>query len=438
MREKLQTTLGFYRPSFFKMQVNVVDDLTNLNTLADIPSAVYFHEYIHFLQDITTTFGFTNISTVVDYIKYVNDSARSGTTREFPVPVIVKPSPGNDVYFNNKLKKEYVGSVDDITIATITAISKIQKTITVKKGNIELENIILDYSDSTGTIAYHHFGAHCIIESMAYLMENSIYPGILPAPPDFPYKSAEKIVAHEYPILSLNPLNIIALCDISLMMFNPGEYFFSMLDKMKTENYLPPTPEAIYQYCFNNTHFNFNGTQNLNELFIYTSYFASQQLSDYFTTPTFGDNSIWVNYTLSMSAYIRLANPYFILQIARGGKIQTNMAFMQVFKKIGSPMVSDLNGIGTFFSPLQSTHDIEPQYLWAISQIYSLYTKSVEKNNKKCEMKLWCKESCIAQNKLDPTDNNCYESPWLKSTEATLCPFATVWTTWDMTKEVPV
>jgi hypothetical protein len=143
-------------------------------------------------------------------------------------------------------------------------------------------------------------------------------------------------------------------------------------------------------------------------------------------------------YTLSMSAYIRLSNPYFMLQIARGGKIQTNMAFMQVFKKIGSPMVSDLNDIGTFFSPLQSTHDIEPQYLWAISQIYSLYTKSIEQNKRKCEMKLWCKESCNAQSKPDPTDNNCFESPWLKSTEPILCPFATVWATWGMTNEIPV
>jgi hypothetical protein len=438
MREKLNTTLGFYRPSFFKMQVNHTDNLEKMNLLADIPSAIYLHEYIHFLQDITTTYGFINISTVVDFIKYANEFAREGISRTFSVPITPRPSPNNEVSFNLKLKKEYVGSGDDVTSATIIKVTKLPKTITLKNGNVSLENIIIDYNDEKGNLCYHHFGSHCIVESMAYMIENAIYPNLLTPTPDFPYKAAHKVIESEYKAFLHNPLNALALCDASLGSFNPGEFFFSMLTKMKTENYLPSTPEDVYSYCSSNVNFNYNGATTLNQLLLSMSNIASSQLCDYFTTQIFGDNKIWINYIISTGVDIRLRNPYFILDIVRGGKIQTNVPFIKLYKQIGTPMVSNLNDEGTFYSPLQVTHNLKPEYLWAISQIYGLYLKSMINNPKKCELKLWCKESCISQNIPDFTDSNCYNSPWLRVTNANLCPFSTMWKTWGMENEIPI
>ncbi len=438
LREKLNTTLGFYRPSFFKMQVNHIADLTNLNVLGDIPSAIYLHEYIHFLQDITTTYGFTNISTVVDYIKYVNDYVRGGTSRTCKVPIKLRPSPANEVYFNDKLKKAYIGSVDDITNAVVSAVTRQSKTITLKKGNVNLDTLVLDYADPKGNLAYYQFGSHAIIESMAYIMENAIYPGLLGPTPDFPYRSAQKLIEYEYSAFLHNPLNALALCDVSLGTFNPGEFFLSMLSQMKADSYLPPTPEDVYSYCTSKVKFNFNGATTFNQLLLSTSSIASGQLCDYFTTPVFGDNKVWVNYTIATGVDIRLKNPHFLLEIARGGKLQTNVPFMNLFRKIGTPMVSNLNAEGTFYSPLQATHNIHPEYLWAMSQIFGLYMKPLKSNKRKCELNLWCKESCIAQCVPDFTDANCYNSPWLRITYAQLCPFATVWKTWGMENEIPI
>jgi len=437
MREQLHTTLGFYRPSFFKMQVNHTDDLDDLNVLADIPSAIYLHEYIHFLQDISTTFGFTNISTVVDYIKYVNEFARGGASRTFSVPVTPRPSPNNEVFFNLKLKKEYVGSVDDVMRATVTTVTKQQKTVTLRNGNVNLDIVIIDYNDANGNLRHHHFGSHCIVESMAYIVESSIYPNLLTPTPDFPYRSAQKVIESEYKELLHNPLNALALCDVSLGTFNPGEFFFSMLLKMKSENYLPTTPEDIYRYCSFNLSFNYNGAATLNQLLLSTSSTARNQLCDYFTTSVFGDNKVWIDYTISTAVDLRLTNPFFILEIARGGKIQTNIPFLTVFKKVGTPMVTNLNDDGTFYSPLQKTHDIKPEYLWAISQIYSLYLNPLTSNPKKCELKSWCKASCLSQGVTDFTNTNCYDSSWLRMTDAQLCSFATMWKTWGMENEIP-
>ena len=437
MREQLNTTLGFYHPSFLKMQVNRTCDLDNLKVLDDVPSAIYLHEYIHFLQDISTTYGFTNISTVVDYIKYVNEFARRGASRTFSVPVTPRPSPDSEVFFNHKLKKEYIGSVDDVMTATVTTVTKQQKTVTLRNGNVNLDIVIIDYNDANGTLCYHHFGSHCIIESMAYIIENSIYPNLLTPTPDFPYKSAQKVIESEYKELIHNPLNALALCDVSLGTFNPGEFFLSMLLKMKSENYLPTTPEDIYKYCSSNVSFNYNGATTLNQLLLSTSSIASSQLCDYFTTSIFGDNKVWINYTISMAVDIRLTNPFFILEIARGGKIQTNIPFINVFKKVGTPMVTNLNDDGTFYSPLQATHNIMPEFLWAISQIYSLYLKPLASNPKKCELKFWCQASCLSQGIADFTNTNCYNSPWLRVTNAQPCTFATMWKTWSMENETP-
>ena len=438
MREQLFTTLGFYRPSFFKMQVNRTDNLEDLNQLSDITSAVYLHEYIHFLQDISTSFGFMNISTVVDYIKYVNQSTINGTSRNFTVPVNPRPSPNDEVYFNLNLKKKYIGSVNDVVTATITNINKTNTTVTLKNGNKTFDTVTIDYNDNQGNLNYHQFGSHCIVESMAYLVENSIYPNLIPSAPDFPYRAAQKVVEYEYPHLLQDNLNILALCDISLMSFNPGEFFYSMLSEMKKDNYLPTIPEDIYNFCSSRISFNYNGATTLNQLLLATSNLASCQLCDYFTTNNFGDNKTWINYTISSVVDLRLTDPFFILKIARGGKIQSNVSFANVLTKLGTPMVTNLNDEGTFYSPLQSSHKIHPEYLWAISQIYGIYIKPSTQNPNKCELKLWCKESCISQGITDYTNNNCSNSPWLRVNDPQLCTFAVMWKTWGMENEIPV
>ena len=194
MKEQFNTALGFYRPSFFKMQVECAENLENLNELQDIPSAIYLHEYIHFLQDITTTYGCTNISTVVDFIKYVNEASRGGISRTLTIPVTPIPSPDNEVYFNLELKKTYYGSGKDVKIARVSNVAKRTKVITLRNGNENLDYVVISYTDENDKFCYHEFGSHCVIESMAYIIENSIYPNCLPQASDFPYKSAQKII----------------------------------------------------------------------------------------------------------------------------------------------------------------------------------------------------------------------------------------------------
>ncbi len=68
MREKLYTSAGFYYSSYFRIKVNTNDSfLVYDNTLSELGAATFLHEYIHFLQDITTTHGLFNIISEVDF-----------------------------------------------------------------------------------------------------------------------------------------------------------------------------------------------------------------------------------------------------------------------------------------------------------------------------------------------------------------------------------
>lgn len=49
--------LGTYLPSYFEITVNTSESLNNIYLLPEKERGAYYHEYLHFLQDTTTTFG---------------------------------------------------------------------------------------------------------------------------------------------------------------------------------------------------------------------------------------------------------------------------------------------------------------------------------------------------------------------------------------------
>ena len=64
---------GEYYPAFFEMKLKIDGDL-DLNNCSDMDFALFFHEYIHFLQDITTSYGLTRCYSYGEYVNsVVND-----------------------------------------------------------------------------------------------------------------------------------------------------------------------------------------------------------------------------------------------------------------------------------------------------------------------------------------------------------------------------
>jgi len=432
MRENLFTSLGVYLPTFFKMHVNSVESLRDLNNLDTVASCVYFHEYIHYLQDISTTFCLLNASTIVDYIKFANQQIIADPSSEFKIPIYPETGDRFNMEINLKVNRVLIGSSASIQkVHKLNSVFVINSTVTKPNNPNEfIDKVIIDYDNSL----HYEFGAHAIMESMAYIGEQALFPALIPSP-DLPYTSADLIANHLYPKFSDNPLNVFALCDLSLLTGMPGKFFYDSLIKIKNESWIPNDPEDVYYY-FSNIIQSFNGqTLDLLESLNNISNIANKQLTDYFTSEYFEKNKEWITTTINSGTQLRLNDPAFILKILKVGRFTTNPQLVRVFNTVGSPLTTNNMDEGSFY-PIPSIKEpetIRTELMWAINQIFNLYIgKQVG-----CKMKTYCKESRMNIGLSDLTDERCTTTPWLRYGDSDLCPYAIIWKMWGLSGKVP-
>lgn len=425
MRQKRRnTTLGFYSPSFLRMHVGTKKSLININTLNDdFAESVYLHEYSHFIQDIATTYGLSNICITVDYMKFVNNHVIGRPQGNFFVPVLPIPNAPDNVHANLELAKIYNGSGEE-NAATLTGHRKLQTNVSTNSNNLNVPYIEVDYITPTGQTGNFEFGALCIVENMAYIIESECYPNCSPST-DLPYKSAEKLVDLIFPQFGHDRLNVLALCDASLMTIHPGPFFYDTLIRIQTNNLPINRPEDVYQIC-NQAIINFNGATNFNSLFSQIGSDAISQIKGYFNDPRFQPLKDWLENMITEAVLFRQNNQTFPLDIARNGKIAANTTFASFMRNIGTPLVTNEIGETTLSDPRPS--QITPNYstIWAIDQIHSVFWGW----QKHCELVGLCCSSSIS------TDMRCTNEPWERNLEPT-CAFGQMWRHWGLTGYVP-
>lgn len=247
-REEKYTSLGLYNPSFFKITLKTGEELPKEdldNPLAsEITGAAFLHEYIHFLQDITTSSGLNNFCYVVEYIKWINYLYRTED-------VLYPP------YSPNDSKKPYLKEnalVRDACTGSrkqIAPFSKIESAkLVTKKICKEFEDNFLEIecAQPSGAKQSYNIGEYAISECMAYNIDSYIFPGVLPAPPVFPYKIVNLIADYYCEGLIDGKIKIIAICDACLMFNNPGHVLYLSLTSDKKDEYMKMSAEDIYDY----------------------------------------------------------------------------------------------------------------------------------------------------------------------------------------------
>lgn len=440
MREELNSKLGFYNSAFLKMHIHSTEDLQKLETVSIQTEATYLHEYIHFLQDISSTYGLMNICSIVDYIKLTNSNTLSKKLNEVIVPFEPEALEENDVKANWQLKRIYLGGGNGLNdVNTVNSICKCIEPVSSNKGQINVEKVVIDFIDSKGNSYKYTVGAYCVCESMAYEIEKILYPYVLPKPAKMPYESVRIMCDYLLPGFSENPQNVIALCDSCMMLFNPGVFVFDTLCEMSKVGFIPQSPESVYQFVYSNVSFNYHGHSTVQQLLFSTAAEGISQLNDYFTTPLFKDNRLWINYEITSAVDLRIINPYFILDIVRGGSILkdgkvNNKYFVHLLHKLGSPIVVNDEGDMTFILPTATSFETRSEYFWVFDQIYKMYQKGITQDTYKCEMIDYCNLRAKLNGIEEYTDENCRYSPWLraKADDPNPCLFGQVWKTWGL------
>lgn len=423
MTRKLNTTLGFYSPSFLRMHVGTKKSLINLNTLNDdFAESVYLHEYCHFIQDVTTNYGLSNLCATVDYMKFVNNHVINLPQGNFNVPVLPIPNAPDNVHANLELFEIYNGGGEDDSV-TLTGHRKLNTNVQSNSNTLTVPYIEVDYSVN-GVASSFEFGALCIVENMAYIIESECYPNCAPSP-DLPYMGAEKLVDLIFPQFGTDRLNVLALCDASLKHPNPGPFFYDTLLRIQANNIPINQPEDVYQVC-NQATINFNGATTLNGLLPIMARDAISQIQGYFNDPRFQPLKDWLENMINEAVNFRNQNETFPLDIARSGKIAVNKTFASFMTRVGTPLVTNEIGETTLSDPRPNPTTPNYSTIWAIDQIHSVFWGW----QKHCELVGFCCSSGIN------TDMRCTNEPWDRNLDPT-CAFGQMWRHWGLTGYIP-
>lgn len=441
---------GAYYPAFLCMDVNTPDDLYYLGRypLDKRTEAVFLHEYIHYLQDLTTVAGLARIETIVDQIKWICSVARGKHKLKLPISLNtwacnVKPNAHSLSICKGDFKvHDKQGRVVAANIVSIDSFELVDSTILYSSGQRFHGKAVarLIFRDQNGIERQYDVGEMAISESMAYLIENRVYPNVLQRPSDCPYFVVRKIVEWKLQ-RTLDDLKLIALCDVCLMYALPGKALYEMLEKMQTWE-ASFSPAMIYLYGLGSEMSDkFSRKKNWLEELSMTVNMAKKQFADMFVHPYWQDIKVNTDCAFDAALGLRKTNIGFFLEIARGGRLNLNEQFQMCLKGLGCLAIKTAaNAVYNFKASAASNSEIDSDWFLSLHQFYNiLFTSAAIKNNqngetyleKECDLKQWCRDSFIRKGELDLTSSspNCSWSPWLNVSNQNLaqCSFGRIW-----------
>ena len=245
-----------YNTSAFSIVLDLPIDLTNFKEeLNEFQFSLYLHEYIHFLQDISTMYGLMKLSDIILYTKAQATYAVSKGISNIKIPAHA-PS---DVRLFSYVKRNYdlmpiymgdtVRSLPrdnkhpfDKNMVKIVAIEE-KKVI---KPNIKekIDTLRVTIEDRDGNKESIVFGGEIICENMASMAERGYLAnlGKIPASPtiEYPYRLAEKLAEYIYPNVTDLPAEwVFWMMDLCLSTaFNPGYVFYLLIKQLKEVDFV--------------------------------------------------------------------------------------------------------------------------------------------------------------------------------------------------------
>ena len=317
---------GEYYPAFFEMKLKIDGEL-DLNTCSDMDFALFFHEYIHFLQDITTSYGLTRCFSYGEYVNSVVNDIISKPQGCIHVPYLYEDNRDNIMLGDYLASITQGDSSEESFVDTLTSINVEWDTIDELPYEHEhLKSLKMPLLTAEGGVMLA-IGATCLNESIAYILQRliTVDNGHLP---DYPYSAAEIIAKKVYPAFGKNDLNVLALADCCLMFSNPGEIFYKMLLQMRDKHYLPAKPHDIYFHLKEAKIGVGNITTDPFEHFGVLVEEVRKKLKSYFINPDYPEMHEpyhrWIDTILDYSKTLRLERPAFLLEMVYDGNARTN------------------------------------------------------------------------------------------------------------------
>lgn len=230
----LEAIRGQYKLAFMQIELSfpIKYNLTTdeIDKYSDKDFATFIHEYIHYLQNISTPWGLYN--SMIKYEKISYDFAYLQTNKDKECNPPIKVTYPDSL--NNKNIRQLISLGRWVNFDKKIVIDESQP-ITISEELISYRGIrmpmkIMSFTDQKGIKYKVPLGAWIIMESMTAIFQEFIDPSSKNNHSDVPYNIVSKFVKQNFPDIFKDKGKLVALLYSSLFSTNPGILFLDRLE----------------------------------------------------------------------------------------------------------------------------------------------------------------------------------------------------------------
>lgn len=422
---------SFYMPAFFKIKLATSKQFEDV--FGSEVEAVFFHEYLHFLQDVLTTYGLTNMSKVFNCIKDLyHQVAKMKSEDDF---ILARPIDfSGTTEINDELFALYLKYTNTKILSVDTEVCNILITQKSPYGDSGL--LVNEYCIELSDGNKYYLGAHAIMECLCHTVQKKVYNSkyTLQVPYDLP------LLVWNYYFKNLpeikNNMNLfLDLLEFSLQFYHPAEILFKTIDILLNKS---AVKFDIIESCFYNQlirTWNSSDGENCNELYEKSLETVVKDVNGTLVSDVYIQYKNWIIQVLQNSNSYKSKNKFFFSKLYNMSIYEARQFISYMFDKIGLPPVYNKNGIIFIKGVIEEQRKVLSPFAYisffcsqALLSVYS-YLRGFSKG---CDEDM--RQSCIYINnatKFDVynVDDKCTSAPFEKFNLVRMCPFTAVWNT---------
>ncbi len=411
--------LGSYFPHFFYLKYQSAKNLSQVMNSNE--EYIILHEFIHFLQDVSTPYGSMNFCNLYNSLRYAANKIYSDQNAIINLPIDFS----NNIYWKKTLKAR------KITFGNTSELNKISGKAQIKQNEIKIdEQIKVKYYYIEKANKEFIIGARDVLENMAYIIHRTIYSHCS-KPPFFPYNTIEYIVKNILPEIYENKIMISALCELSLISSNPATFLIDSLKRIKTKNIKLENIDDLLTLLNDGLSLITATGETFSNYSQFLQY-SKKNLLEYIIEPFRSNNLLearqWIEITINQAYKLKLEDPFFITRGLLSNN-PVNYYFVKLVKEIGCPTIMNLELIPYTIDHLHNTS--QTIFFNAIKEVirFLFFGKS------SCGLIKGCEEEIKTNPKSYKITDNCLFSPWNKTKEEKYCPVAILWHLWKLSEK---
>jgi hypothetical protein len=424
----LTSVYGSYVPSYLLIKLQTEMPLNDIAVLGLEDQRTFFHEYIHFLQNITGGFGHSHIWNTYDRLRQVVSEIQKA-----PEPVLSLPVRNAVTEEQEKLLRIMQAISGSYKVSTAlndnsTIVRNVEEyrdpNYDERYPGAKTNFIQLDLQDTSKRISSYFFGESAVSETMTYLLEKKMFGEKKLG--NYPYEACQRLCDYIGTTLHHNDECLFTLCDVAMLSAYPGRMFYVLVTELHEIGYKQESAEKLFDKCLG---IMYRHHWNIWQDFETAMKGASHVIGALFYHGEFVPTLKWIQYILQRGYEYRRENRFFMLELYRAASPYVGK-WVEINQEFGTPQLHNAKYKRYFRAPAPLKpieEQIEPLWLLSLQQVHDTLV------HRKVKCGLY--EVCDNLDTGSVTDYDCVTQPWERAKRKPLCAYAAIWTVFKLTEK---